>query len=439
MHQNASAQSLTGDGLVAVQGQIRDHLNAPSAQSRGKGLNDACDVGIGAQQFNAQIARTRCFDESSYRHATLVFEVGGQRDCARAEFVVELVRGAEIEHDTVAKRARGESAQQFGFTLREDNGPVVQCDDAPLDVVDVPGGTYGEASTFSSESHERPRGTRSERARENRCSRQDAFCGRRRVRDVQYAVRFVTDQGDEMTKEIRIRCSQELDGLVNVEEIPALGLAQSIAAPLRHKRERQRGGADERYGDLAALRRRRRFVRNRNRRWLVRGCVSGYCERQHRNDQSREPSTPARAHSPSLAQAPDVSQYLAEKTDPEQGENYQKGANQRPAAFARGLVPLRKHHVGQQSEVEHQRRSVNASAERTSQLAGVSSHVTERLEPIVAMVTWHVVRAAISNCPLTAIVAPAHVRFTVAGALVATFQVPGPRRGTSATANVGLS
>ncbi|MGH3732358.1 MAG: hypothetical protein ACRDVC_03145 [Acidimicrobiales bacterium] len=54
-------------------------------------------------------------------------------------------------------------------------------------------------------------------------------------------------------------------------------------------------------------------------------------------------------------------------------------------------------------------------------------------------VTWHVVWAAITTWVLTAIGGLAHVRVTVAGALVATSQVPGPRNGTSATSKVELS
>jgi hypothetical protein len=47
--------------------------------------------------------------------------------------------------------------------------------------------------------------------------------------------------------------------------------------------------------------------------------------------------------------------------------------------------------------------------------------------------------AAITNCSLTVIAVPAQFRLTDAGALVATAQVPGPRRGTSAAAKLGLS
>jgi hypothetical protein len=54
------------------------------------------------------------------------------------------------------------------------------------------------------------------------------------------------------------------------------------------------------------------------------------------------------------------------------------------------------------------------------------------------IVIWHVVWAAITNCPLTVIVVPAQVRVTNTGALDATAQFPGPWRGTSATLNVGL-
>jgi hypothetical protein len=55
------------------------------------------------------------------------------------------------------------------------------------------------------------------------------------------------------------------------------------------------------------------------------------------------------------------------------------------------------------------------------------------------IVIWHDVWAAISNWVWTVIVDPAQVRVTEMGALEATAQVPGPRRGTSATARSGLS
>jgi hypothetical protein len=102
-------------------------------------------------------------------------------------------------------------------------------------------------------------------------------------------------------------------------------------------------------------------------------------------------------------------------------------------------MPLRKHHVGQQGEVEHQRRSVNTYAEGATYEVGVSSHVSKRLGVAGERVTWQVVLAPITNWSLTGIEVPAHSRITVAGALVATSQVPGPRKGTSATSNVGVS
>jgi hypothetical protein len=72
-------------------------------------------------------------------------------------------------------------------------------------------------------------------------------------------------------------------------------------------------------------------------------------------------------------------------------------------------------------------------------LVGVRSHVTKWFGASAVNVTRHVVWAAITNCSLTVITAPAQVRVTDAGALVATSQVPGPWRGTSATLKVELS
>ena len=49
------AQSLTGDGFAAVQGQVRHHLDAASPQRRGECFGESGDLGVDAQQFDAHV------------------------------------------------------------------------------------------------------------------------------------------------------------------------------------------------------------------------------------------------------------------------------------------------------------------------------------------------------------------------------------------------
>ncbi|HEY1824944.1 MAG TPA: hypothetical protein VGG21_03180 [Acidimicrobiales bacterium] len=69
----------------------------------------------------------------------------------------------------------------------------------------------------------------------------------------------------------------------------------------------------------------------------------------------------------------------------------------------------------------------------------MSCHVIVEFAEAARIVTWHVVSAAISSCVETAIELPAHLIVTRTAALASTCQVPGPRKGTSASTKCALS
>jgi hypothetical protein len=66
-----------------------------------------------------------------------------------------------------------------------------------------------------------------------------------------------------------------------------------------------------------------------------------------------------------MAKAHDVRHELNEKGDPEDTEGQQERSNKGAIGFVAGLVPLARHHVGQEKEIDDERDTVQRAGSET--------------------------------------------------------------------------
>jgi hypothetical protein len=166
----------------------------------------------------------------------------------------------------------------------------------------------------------------------------------------------------------------------------------------------------------------------------VRACRE---ERQNRHDEPGQPCATTGARPSPLMKSPNVERELDEKDRPEDGEHDQHGAHHHLVALTCDQVPLRDDDVGQEQEVNRERRPVEGTGEQPLQRVGVSCHSIDVPTAVEVISSWQLWFAPTSTRLVAGTVCGPQLSDWRVGSEVARIHVPGPWSGTSTTPNCG--